>query len=75
MYTKQMQDAWKKIKKPFDFKVAIVEYPNALFVRVYEQEVMEFNESQRVQIMLYLEEVRSTIEKFGVTCHIEGMSL
>ncbi len=73
MYTKAMQDAWKKIKKPFNFRVAIVEYPSALFVRVYQNEIMEFNESQRVQIMTYLELVRSTLANFGVQCHIEGM--
>lgn len=74
MYTKAMQDAWKKIKKPFLFRVAIVEYPDALFVRVYENEIMEFNEGQRVKIMEYLESVRMTIASFGVQCHIEGIS-
>lgn len=73
MYTKAMQEAWKKIQKPFAFKVAIVEYPNALFVRVWEHQIMEFNEGQRVQIMAYLETVRSTLASFGVQCHIEGI--
>ena len=63
----------EKIPKPFTFTTAIVAYPDALFVRVYEDEIMEFNESQRVQIMEYLEKVRSTIAAFGFQCHIEGL--
>ncbi len=74
MYTKQMQDAWRKIPKPVQgLKVAIVEYPQAYFVRVYEDNVMQYSESERVQIMMYLEEVRKTLESFGQPCHIEGM--
>lgn len=54
--------------------VAIVEYPDALFVRVYENEIMEFSEGDRVKIMDYLETVRKTLESYGVQAHIEGVA-
>lgn len=73
MYSGLVADAWKKIPKPFKFKVEIVAVPDAMFVRVYENEIMQFNESQRVQIMEYLESVRKTIASFGMQCHIEGV--
>lgn len=74
MYTKQMQNAWKKIPKPVEgLRVAIVAYPQALFVRVYEDNIMQYSESERVRIMMYLEDVRKTLESFGWPCHIEGL--
>lgn len=75
MYTKAVQKAWKSIKKPVPhLTVAIVEYPDALFVRVYENQIMEYSENDRVKIMGYLENVRNTISKFGIQCHIEGIA-
>lgn len=75
MYTKQMEHAWKKIPKPVKgLKVAIVEYPQAYFVRVYEDNIMQFSEADRVKIMSYLEQVRKTLESFRVPCHIEGIN-
>jgi hypothetical protein len=75
MYNATIQKAWRRIPKPVNhLTVAIVEYPDALFVRVYENEIMGYSEGDRVKIMTYLEEVRKTIEMFGIQAHIEGIA-
>lgn len=76
VYSAAMQKAWKSIPKPVPkLTVALVAYPNAYFVRVYEDEVMQYGESDRVAILYYLEEVRKTIESYGTPCHLEGISV
>jgi len=47
--------------------------PNYLALTVYESNIMEYNESQRMQIMEYLLLVRELIISYGSPCEIEGM--
>ena len=75
VYDKKVQDAIKKVKKPFNIRVHIVAYPtNTLAVRVYESDISEYNESQRMQIMEYLYLVQGVIESFGFDSFLDGIS-
>jgi len=47
--------------------------PNYLALTVYESNIMEYNESQRMAIMEYLLLVRQLIQSFGTPCELEGM--
>ena len=47
--------------------------PNYLALTVYESNIMEYNESQRMQIMEYLLLVRNLIQSYETPCEIEGM--
>lgn len=47
--------------------------PNYLALTVYEENVMEYNESQRMQLMEYLLLVRQLIISYGSPCEIEGI--
>ena len=47
--------------------------PNYLALTVYESNIMEYNESQRMQVMEYLLLVRKLIQSYGTPCEIEGM--
>ena len=47
--------------------------PNYLALTVYESNIMEYNESQRMHIMEYLLMVRKLIQSYGTPCEIEGM--
>jgi len=40
---------------------------------VYESNIMEYNDSQREQIMNYLLMVRKIIMSYGTPCEIEGV--
>lgn len=74
-YTRQMkQELWELQKrKPHGLKYAIVEYPGTLAIRVYENNIMDFEIDRRVIIMEYLQLVSYTIQSHGVPCHIEGV--
>lgn len=73
-YTEDMKKAVHSLKKPYrDLRYAVVEYPDFLVVRVYENNIMSFGIDQRVAILEHLELVRKTIESFGVQCELEGV--
>jgi hypothetical protein len=47
--------------------------PNYLALTVYESNIMEYNETQRMAVMDYLLLVRKLIQSYGTPCEIEGM--
>jgi hypothetical protein len=74
IYTKQMANAVRKVKKPFpNIIIDIVKYPEFLTIRMYEDNIMAFDVNQRVLITDYIGLVRKVIESFGVRCEFEGV--
>lgn len=61
--------------KPFkDFNIGLVTYPNGLIMlRIYENQIMGYNDDQRAIVMLYLQDVRDRIKALGVDCNLEGV--
>ena len=47
--------------------------PNYLALTVYESNIMEYSENQRMAVMEYLLMVRKLIMSYGTPCEIEGM--
>lgn len=73
-YTKEMAKSIRDIKPPFaGIKLDIRKRPNYIALTVHEDNIMEFSESKRMQIMEYLLQVRTMIQNFGVRCEIEGI--
>lgn len=73
-YTKEMARKIREIKPPVRNLVLDVRHrPNYLALTVYESNIMEYNESDRMAIMNYLLLVRQLIQSFGVPCELEGM--
>lgn len=73
-YTREMAKAIRDVKPPFTgIKLDIRKRPNYIALTVHEDNIMEFSESKRMQIMDYLLQVRSMIQNFGVRCEIEGI--
>lgn len=73
-YTKEMAKAIRQVKAPY--KGVIIDIrrrPNYLAVVVHEENIMEFSQEQRMNIMEYLLQVREMIQNFGVRCEIEGI--
>jgi len=71
-YTEDMYRDIRKIKKPYPFHVDIVEHSEGLALRIYEDDIMRFNDGQRYEIVNYLGEVLKSIETYGIPCHIQG---
>lgn len=61
--------------RPFDFTVATVVYPDGLVtLRIYEDEIMSFEDEQRAQILLHLEAVQNKVRNtLGLRCELEGV--
>lgn len=74
LYTKEMAKAIREVKPPFTgIKLDIRKRPNYIALTVHEDNIMEFSESKRMQIMEYLIQVRTMVQNFGVRCEIEGI--
>jgi len=73
-YTTEMAKKIREIKCPVKNLVMDVRIrPNYLALTVYEENVMEYNESQRMQLMEYLLLVRQLIQSYGTPCELEGI--
>jgi|LakMenE01Jun11ns_1017448.scaffolds.fasta_scaffold9633662_2 hypothetical protein len=74
-YTKEMAKAIREVKAPYPgIKMDIRKRPNYIALTIHEDNIMEFSEEKRVNIMEYLLKVRSMIQNFGVRCEIEGIN-
>ena len=64
----------RSLPRPYKgFSVGVMAMDDgAYWLIVYENEIMMFNDSQRADILLYLEQVKFEIEKSGVRVEIGG---
>lgn len=70
-----MAKAIRDINPPYKgIKLDIRKRPNYIALVIHENNIMEFSEEQRVNIMEYLLKVRSMVQNFGVRCEIEGIN-
>lgn len=66
--------AIRQLKCPVkSLTVDIVTHPDFLALRVYEEQVMEYNVTQREAIMQYLLLMRDIVQAYGVRCEIMGV--
>jgi len=73
-YTKEIARKIREIKPPVrNLVLDVRSRPNYLALTVYESNIMEYNEVDRMAIMDYLLLVRQIIQSFGVPCELEGM--
>ena len=73
-YTVDMAKKIRDVKVPVKGLILDVRArPNYLALTVYESNIMEYNESQRMQLMEYLLMIRNLITSYGTPCEIEGM--
>jgi hypothetical protein len=74
IYTKDMAKAIRQIKPPVkDLIVDIARHPDYIALRVYEDNVMQYEINQRADIMQHLLLIKDIIESYGTRCEIEGV--
>ena len=72
-YNADMAKAVRRVKKPVRGLVMDIRgLPKFLCVSVYEENILEYSDSQRESIMEYLIMVREVIRSYGVPCEIQG---
>jgi len=73
-YTKDMAKAVRQIKPPVkELLLDIIRHPDYIGLRIYEENVMQYEINQRADIMQYLLLVKQLIETYGSRCEIEGV--
>jgi hypothetical protein len=73
-YNIEMAKALRQVKSPVkDLKLDVKARPNYLALTVYEENIMQYDETRRGDIMEYLLLCRQLIESYGVPCEIEGV--
>ena len=73
-YNKEMSNAVRGIKKPVsDLQMDIVQYPEFLCLRLYEDNFAKYSGIRKEMVIDYLEKVKKVIESYGVRCELEGV--
>ena len=73
-YNLEMARAIRNIKPPVKgLIVDIKALPQFIAVTVYEENIMEYSDSQRENIMEYLLMMRDVIDSYGVRCELNGV--
>ena len=63
----------KEEKPPFNIIVDIVEMPNFLALRVYENEIMSLSNEKQMLVMEYLFRLKKIVNDFGIECDFQGV--
>lgn len=72
-YNAEMAKKVKEIKPPVPgLQMDIVKFPEFLALRLYEDNFKQYNDSQRMRVIDYVEMVKKIIESYGVRCELEG---
>jgi len=73
-YTKEMSSKIRELKKPVpDLMLDIVQYPEFLAVRLYEDNFVQYEGIKKEQVIDYVGKVKKLIESYGVRCELEGV--
>jgi hypothetical protein len=73
-YTKEMSSKIRDLRKPVpDLMLDIVQYPEFLAVRLYEDNFVQYEGSKKEQVIDYVGKVKKLIESYGVRCELEGV--
>lgn len=72
-YTKEMARKLRELRTPaHDLQMDIIEYPEFLAIRLYEDNFSQYDGSIKLRVIDYVEMVKKIIESYGVRCELEG---
>lgn len=72
-YTTEMAKRIREIKKPsYDLQMDIVQYPEFLAIRLYEDNFIQYQGNKKEMVIDYVGKVKKLIESYGVRCELEG---
>lgn len=75
IYTSKHAEAVRSLgPPPLPVTVDFIEYDDEIKVVVYEQQVMSFEQLDRMVLMEYLQRIRKTLADMGLVVSLEGRS-
>lgn len=72
-YNEEMKKKLREIKKPLLLMMDVVQYPDFLALRLYEDNFIQFSGSKKEEVIDYVMKVKKMIESYGVRCELEGV--
>jgi len=73
-YTKEMSLKVREVRKPVpDLMMDVVQYPEFLALRLYEDNFIQYQGSKKEMVIDYVDRVKKLIESYGVRCELEGV--
>jgi hypothetical protein len=72
-YNDEMKKKIREIKQPMFLMMDIAMYPEFLAIRLYEDNFLQFDGTEKEKVIDYVTKVKKVIESFGVRCELEGV--
>ncbi len=73
-YTEEMRKRVREIKRPTpNLIMDIVQYPDFLALRLYEDNFIQYQGTEKEKVIDYVDKVKKLIESYGVRCELEGV--
>ena len=73
-YSIEMGQALRRLKSPVPgLIVDIVTHPNYIELRIYENQILSYDDTRRKATMKHLLMMREIIESYGVRCELGGV--
>lgn len=72
-YTAEMAKRLRELKKPAsDLQMDIVQYPDFLAIRLYEDNFIQYHGTKKEMVIDYVTKVKQLLESYGVRVELEG---
>ena len=72
-YNKEMDQGVRQLKKDLpSLQMDVVEYPEFLAIRLYEDNFIQFDGIKKEMVIDCVNKVKKLIESYGVRCELEG---
>ena len=72
-YTQEMAKKVRELRKPvMDLLVDIVQYPDFLAIRLYEDNFIQYEGIKKEMVIDYITKLKKLLESYGVRCELEG---
>lgn len=72
-YNQEMKKKLREIKKPLLLMMDVVQYPDFLALRLYEDNFIQFTGNKKEEVVDYVIKAKKMIESYGVRCELEGV--
>lgn len=74
MYSKAVAKMIREVKKPKHFTMDVVEHPDYLELRVYENEIMAMPDNVQQDVVLYMVKIKSMLAAMGIRAELGGVA-
>lgn len=71
-YNEEMKKKLRELKKPMFLLMDVVQYPDFLALRLYEDNFIQFDGVEKEKVIDYVSRAKKLLESYGVRVELEG---